>query len=134
MWPSVIFGSLLVLASAGLVAGHVLARRRRANDHLDDLERVYRVRQFRHRMQASALLGVVGLAVIGGNWVDGPPGEALYWSGVLMVVLWVLFLAGADAASTQSFFREEQKRQAAEHLALQKEIERFRKHEDNGHD
>jgi hypothetical protein len=134
MWPSVVVGSLLILASAGLIVGHILARRAHAAAALDEEERVYRRRQFRRRMQASALIGVVGAAVLGGLWVDGPPGEALYWFGVLLVVIWILILAAFDAASTQSFFRVEQKRQATEHLALQKEIDRFRRHEGNGHD
>jgi hypothetical protein len=134
MWPSVVFGSLLVLFSAGLIAGHFLARRGHAAAGLGEQERNYRKLQFRRRVHASALIGVVGLAVIGGIWVKGPPGEALYWCGVLLVVLRILFLAGADAATTQSFFRDEQTRQAAEHRELQKEIERFRRHEGNGHD
>jgi hypothetical protein len=132
MWPSIVFGSLLLVISCGLIAAHLVARRSHALAELDEQEATYRRRQFRRRMQASALIGVVGLAVLGGLWVEGPPEEALYWCGVLLVVIWILFLAGADAASTQSFFREAQKRRAAEHLALQKEIQRFRKHEGNG--
>jgi hypothetical protein len=134
MWPSVVVGSLLVLVSVALIAGHLLARRSLAAARLDEQERLYHRRQFRRRMQASALIGAVGVAVVGGLWVNGPPGEALYWFGVLLVVIWIVILAGFDAASTQSYFREAQRRQSAEHRELQKEIDRFRRHEGNGHD
>jgi hypothetical protein len=99
---------------------------------LEQEERAYRGRQFRRRMQASALIGVIGLAVLGGLWVEGPPSEALYWCGVLLIVIWLVMLAGADAVSTQSYFRDVQKRRAQEHAALQEEIDRYRRLEGNG--
>jgi hypothetical protein len=132
MWPAIIFGTVLIVLSVGLMISHAMARRSQTMSALDDEERTYLARRFRRRMQASALIGVVGVAVLGGLWVDRPPGEALYWCGVFLLVIWILILAGADAASTQSFFREMQSRRAAEHVALHKEIERYRRHEGNG--
>jgi hypothetical protein len=132
MWPTIVFGAALLLLSAGLIISHLIAQRSYNTAEMEADERSYRGSQFRRRMQASALIGVVGVAVLGGLWIDGPPGEALYWCGVLLVVIWICLLAGADAASTQSFFRDVQKRRAAEHAALQPELDRYRRHVGNG--
>ncbi len=132
MWPSILFASLLMLLSVGLLVSHLAARRTHRAANLGPQETEYRCRQFRRRMQASALLGTVGFAILGGLWVDGPPLEALYWLAVLAAVVWILFLAGADIASTQSFFRDVQQRRSEEHAALQQEIERYRRQEGNG--
>ncbi len=132
MWPSLIFGSFLIVLSIALVVSHWVARSSHETAALDPHERTYRRVQFRRRMQASVLIGAVGLAIIGGLWVDEPPGEALYWCGVLSAVVWIIFLAGSDAASTQSFFREFQKQRIEEEELLRKEIDRYRRHEGNG--
>ncbi|MBW3597063.1 MAG: hypothetical protein KY475_07285 [Planctomycetes bacterium] len=132
MWPTIAFGVFLILLSAGLVCSHIAAERRRRTEDLEAGEREYRRRQWRRRMQASTLIGLVGVAVLGGLWVEGPPLEALYWLGVLLAAIWILVLAGADVVSTQSFFRGVQVRRAEEHAALREEIERYRRHEGNG--
>lgn len=131
MWRTIVFAALLILLSAGLLASHVLGRRRYLREDLAVEEREYRRRQWRRRIQASTLIGLVGLAVLGGLWVDGPPWEALYWTTVLLAVIWILVLAMADVSSTRSFFSEVERRRADEHAALRKEIERYR-HKGNG--
>jgi peptidoglycan/LPS O-acetylase OafA/YrhL len=132
VWPTIVFASFLILLSAGLLASHVVARRRYLRETLADDERAYRRRQWRRRIQASTLIGLVGIAVLGSLWVDGPPWEALYWTAVLLVVTWILVLASADVSSTRSFFGEVERRRADEHAALREEIERYRRHEGNG--
>jgi hypothetical protein len=132
MWPSLAFGAFLILLSCGLVVSHIIARRW-AEEHVStEPERTYRRRQFRRRMHASALIGGVGAAVIGGLWVDAPPGEALYWSGVLLAAIWILILAGADISSTQSFLRESQRQRTTEEETLTKFIEHHHRHQDDG--
>ncbi len=132
MWTTIAFGCMLILASLGLVVSHVLARRSHESEHLDTEERKYRQLQFRRRMQASILIGVAGLAILAGTWVDGPPIEALYWCGVLLVVVWIVWLAAADFASTQSFFRNVHRDRVREHAALHDEIEQYYRHQSNG--
>jgi len=124
MWPAIVFGLILIFVSLALIGSHLFARSQHEVGELDEMEQAYRGLQFRRRMKTSVLIGAVGLAVLGGEGVDGPPLEALYWSGVLLVVVWIVILAVADVASTQSYFLAVHQQRIQDETALQAGMER----------
>lgn len=58
-------------------------------------------RQYRRRMQISAMLGIVALAMFASRWLDpwratAPWVYLTYWGVIVLVVLWIMLLAMAD--------------------------------------
>ena len=77
MWSSIAFAACLLAISIGMLFRHRQAWRSAARRGLDDREHDYRYRQYWRRSQASALIGVTGLAVVGDTIVITagiPPG------------------------------------------------------------
>jgi hypothetical protein len=105
---------------------------------LADKERDFFFRQFRRRMQSSAMIGTVGIAIAVGVWIVDPWLSALFWGLVFLAVLWTLLLALADMFSNRAFFQRMQDEQLAEGLALKKELkdelQRLDRHRRNGDD
>jgi hypothetical protein len=74
----------------------------------------YRRRQFRRRMQASAMIGIVGLALFAGiafflgreslvPWVEDVVVILVYWFAVLLVTAWMFLLAFVDMWATRRY-------------------------------
>jgi hypothetical protein len=110
LWFTIAVGVTLSATSAGLMVAHVRAWQRfeASGGARDPSERSYRRRQFRRRVQTSALLGSLALAIVAGHWATSPPWRpwafAVYWGAVLTVVAWVALLALADLVSTRLYF------------------------------
>jgi ABC-type Fe3+ transport system permease subunit len=119
---------VLCACSAGLIVWHVRARKRLRAAEIDAFERHFRRRQFRRRMQTSAMLGVLGAAIFVGQlmmlWVASPLFVAVYWSAVVLLVLWMLLLAMADMADTGLFYSRQTGNSAVEHSRLQGELQK----------
>ena len=123
----------LLLSAAGLMVLHVRAWRRAQRQPLEPRELDYRRRQFRRRMQTSTLLGVLAVAVLVGPLITEPPLLVLaFWGAVLVVVLWVLLLAAADALATRLHFTRLRDDYLIEQAKLQAEIRRLRAIRGNG--
>ncbi len=92
---------LCVLAVAAVLLGWELRSWRRAQrDALPPEERDHRRRRFRHRMQANAMLAVVAALMFTGLSIE--PGEHRWtyigiWAAVVLLVLWLILMALADA-------------------------------------
>ena len=129
---TILFSVFLVLAAGGLIASHVLTWRRMIGRDPDDRERKFAWRQFRRRMQTSVMIALVAVALPIGVLVPMPKEVyLLYWLGVVLVVLWIVLLAGADALASHHHFgriRDEQLYQGAK---LRGELYRQR-HKKNG--
>ena len=89
-------------------------------------------RRHRRRSLASALIGVVGLAIIGGMWVEDGWQPVVFWSVVAAIVIWIACLAMADLSHTNQMLQQIKTHHDAEQRALLAEAERLRTIEDEG--
>lgn len=130
MWSTILFAACLIATSSGLVLWHVLAWRRVDHGGLADVdERFYR-NQFRRRLQASAMLGLVGLLALADLWIEDVVGRAVLWCVILLIVLWTLLLAGSDWLASRLHFDKLISANAVEQALLRREIEKFRREQD----
>ena len=132
---SIIVALVLCLSSAALVAWHIRAWKRLQREVIDLRERDFRRRQFRRRMQTSAMLGVLGAAIFVGQLLM--PGIVsqlflvMYWTGVVVLVVWVALLALADMAATSFYYSRERNDYVAEQARLHGELLRARDEKDS---
>ena len=127
MWPTVVVSAGIVLLSLVLMAWHVKSWREADHGGLAERDYEFFRRQFRRRMQSSAMLGIIGLLILGHLWVIDNMMLALYWTGVLGLLVWTMLLAAADFAASRLHYSSEVADQKTEHLLLQREIEKFRR-------
>lgn len=132
MWSHLAFAAFLLGASAGLLWMHLRAWRASRLESQDEQAFEFRRRQFRRRMQASGMIGVVGIAVAASLAVTAPLMTAGLWLVVLSLVVWMLLLALADMVSSYFYYAQVRARHAAEHASLQAKLDRIRKREGNG--
>lgn len=135
MWTSILVAITLLVLSVCLLAGHSKGWRRQREGELDEKAFDFHRRQYRRRMQASGMIGIVGLAVLGGILIDRLDDAMLsvgYWSAVLFIVAWVGALAIADAAASRFYYDHVRSDHQAEHAALKAELDRLRSREGNG--
>lgn len=137
-WSYVPFSLVIVLAAIGLCVWHVRVWRSMRQGPLDQAEFDYRRRQFRRRIQASAMLGLLGLAVLGGGlmmaWRLNPLALTLYWIAVILVLGWLALLAVADMVATKHYYSRVRDRYAVEQAQLNVELRRLQGLQGNGHD
>jgi UDP-N-acetylmuramyl pentapeptide phosphotransferase/UDP-N-acetylglucosamine-1-phosphate transferase len=130
---SIFFALVLCLSSAGLIAWHVRAWKRIQQSDIDQRERNFRHRQYRRRMQTSAMLGLLGVAIFVGQLLMTLATSQLflviYWCCVLALLLWMAILAVADMAATSFYYSREKNTYIAEHAKLQGELLRAREEE-----
>lgn len=133
---ALLFALALVTASAALVVWHVRSWRLMRVDLPCGDERDYRWRQFRRRMQASSLVGVLGLAVYLGYLIphDAMPRFFLaFWLMVICCVLWLAMLASIDFLATRHYYSNRRSAIEVERAAWQAEIDRAERSRHNGH-
>ena len=109
-WISAIVGAIVFLIGLALLRWNVKFWRQAKDDSaLEDVDRQHFYRRYRRRMQMSAMLMIVGLLVgVGellGDWRKHPGPFAVYWGGVLLLLLWVVLLGFADMLSTAAHSR-----------------------------
>jgi sterol desaturase/sphingolipid hydroxylase (fatty acid hydroxylase superfamily) len=137
-WLTLAFSVLLLLAAAGLMVSHLRAWRQaqEAASETNAKEIDYRRRQLRRRVQSTAMLGGLAVALAVGNWITvgrvGPLVFAVYWGGVVLVVLWVTLLAAADIVSTKHHFGRIRDGQLIDKARLEAELRRIRSAGTNG--
>jgi hypothetical protein len=133
---SILISLVLLLSSGGLMAWHVAAWRRLWSHEAEARERHYRRRQFVRRMQTSAMLGLLGVAIIVGQvltpWLRSLMFTVLFWGGVLVLVLWMGLLALADIVATQQHFGRLHNETLVERAKLQAEARRLQAGRGNG--
>jgi hypothetical protein len=135
MWSNILFSSFLVGLAALLLISHAAAWRNTRESEQDEKVLDFHRRQFRRRMQASAMLGIVGLGVAGGMWIDAQDDTILsvaYWIAILLIVAWIAALAAADWVASRFYYDLIHTDQQTEHAAIQAELERIRSREGNG--
>ena len=135
MWSNILFSAFLVALAAWLLTSHASAWRTARDSEPDEKALDFHWRQFRRRMQASAMLGIVGLGVAGGLWIDAQDDFILsisYWAGLLLIVAWIAALALADWVASRFYYDLIHTDQRTEHAALKAELDRLRGRDGNG--
>lgn len=85
-----------------------LRTREFASTEAGDRERRYRKRRLRRRLQTSGMVGLVGLGMLGAVSLRALGASPLWiisvWSGILILLVWIMLLAVADITETQRHF------------------------------
>jgi hypothetical protein len=134
---SVIFVSvLLLLATAGLIVSHIRTWRAFQQQDLEAEEFDYRRRQFRRRMQTSAMLGLLAAAVLVGYmltlWLRSGWFALVFWPAVMALACWVALLAAVDIWATKHHFGRLRHNCLIEQAKLQAELRRIQSIRGNG--
>ncbi len=127
---------LLLSAALGLMYWHVLSWRRSQAADLGPGELDFYRRQFRRRIQTSAMLGILAIGLSVGELLTGRISSQLffivYWAAILLLVAWVALLAGADIWATKYHFGQLRQKCLIEQAKLQAEIRRVQAMRGNG--
>lgn len=127
---TVVVGITLMLVAALLVASNLQAWRTADHGGLGAAEREFHARRFRRRVQASALVGVVGLLILGDLLLERYFREDVlrlwYWCGVAGLLVWLLALAGGDWLASRAYYHGELNRLLAERTSLQADVARLK--------
>lgn len=131
MWSTILFAVFLLATAAMLIAWHLLAWRRVDHGGLADADDRFYRRQFRRRLQASAMLGIVGILALVDLFIEDVVARVILWCVILLIVLWTLVLAGSDWLASRLHFDKLLSANAVEHALLKREIDRFRHEQDS---
>lgn len=129
--------SLLVFATAvGLMVWHLRAWRGACRVGMESREQDFRWRQFRRRMQTSAMLGLAGLGLGVGRWLMvnqvAPLAMTLYWLSILLLLIWIALLAIVDIWATHRHFDRIRHECLVEQAKLNAQLQRQRAVQGNG--
>jgi len=129
----VLYGSALIAASALLIALHRRSLRDARRDGADSADGQFAHRQFRRRVTTSALLGLVGVAMIVGYWLPASIVSVYFWGVVMLVVLIIMILAVIDLLKTRRHYAELQQANRRRQGELESQIDQMRTARSNGH-
>lgn len=137
-WSSVLVALLLFFAAGWLIDSHLRtwSKVQKNQGQLEPNELDYRRRQFRRRMQTSAMLGMIGIAILVGQLISLLPIPrllvVLFWGGVMLMAIWLGMLAIADMVSTRFYFARLKQNYMAQEARLQAELRRLQRTRGNG--
>lgn len=133
MWSILLFAGCLWIVSAALALLQVLSWRSTRRHAIPEAELAFYRRQHRRRMQINLLIALVGCAAIASIWIKSTYWEAVLWSVLILVVVYIVVLAFLDALSAQRHYTSVSRRNRQAHQAeLQQLIEKLRS-QNNGH-
>ena len=135
-WSSALVSFLLLITAVGLLVWHVRAWRAARAQPIEPKEFEYRRHQFRRRMQTSAMLGLLGVLIPLGQWLT-PWAQsrlfaAIFWGGVLLLIVWMALLALVDILATHYHFSRLRNDYLIERAKLNAEIRRMQAVRANG--
>jgi cytochrome bd-type quinol oxidase subunit 2 len=117
------------------MVAHVRTWRRAVGCAATREELDYRRRQYRRRMQTSAMLAVLAVALFVGEWLTGEIASRwfaiVYWLATLVVVGWVGLLALADVLATKIHYDRIRHGYVIERAKLEAELRRFGRSQGN---
>jgi hypothetical protein len=98
-------------------------RKTEADASISDIERRYALSQYRRRMQASSIIGVLGVAIALGPVVPRRPWPMMmYLIWVAGACLAITFLAAIDAWATRQYFARLRSQNLAAQVQLSREL------------
>jgi hypothetical protein len=136
IWSTSLISALLLAAALGLMYWNVLCWRKTQLADLASGELDFYRRQFRRRIQTSAMLGILAVLIFVGElltwWINSHVFFIIYWMATLLLVVWVALLAGADIWATQYHFGQLRQKCLIEQAKLHAEIRRVQSVRGNG--
>jgi small-conductance mechanosensitive channel len=120
-----VFGLLAIAVT--LIISHIVTWQRYQQEPREKIETDYRARQYRRRIQVSAMLAIAAVAMLVGlliPWRDWPSVFVFWWTGVALLVGWIILLAMSDALATRRFFRRMRRDRALAQARWRAEFER----------
>jgi hypothetical protein len=133
MWPFLVAAGTIIAAAGSLIAWHVHTWKAARFANLTAGELKFAWEQYRWRMQTSAMLAAVGLLIGAGPWIAAPLAVLLYWLGVIVLILWIMLLAGADMLATRMHFSQIETEQSIRQVKLHAALEAEKRKRSNGH-
>ncbi|MCG8583811.1 MAG: hypothetical protein MI757_03770 [Pirellulales bacterium] len=127
MLPTILLSTCLLLVAAGLMTWHWQAWKAVRDHAAESTDRDFAWSQFRRRAQASAMMGLLAVFMLGSLWIErmAPWGFAVYIIAMLVLIAWVVLLALADMIATRQHFAHAQIKNLAEQARLQGELVRL---------
>jgi hypothetical protein len=90
---------------------------------LPDRDKRFALAQYRRRMQASSMIGLIGVAIGGGPLVPREPRPmALYLAMLLVSCAWIMLLSLLDVWATRQHYQRLRMEQLAKQLQLALEL------------
>lgn len=129
--PSAVASTLLVLASVFLIRSHIRTwRERRSDPNLDQADVLHYGGQFRRRLQASGILGIIGVLIVAGDllipWQRAPGIFTLFWLAILTMAGYLMLLAVLDVFATAAHGRAALARLKAQRRQLERQAAELR--------
>jgi hypothetical protein len=133
---SLLISALLLIAALALMYWHVSSWRKAQTSDLAADELDFYRRQFRRRIQTSALLAVLAIMIFVGEllglWITSRLFLIIYWAAALVLVAWVCLLAAADVWATKYHFGQLRQKCLIEQAKLHAEVRRVQAIRGNG--
>lgn len=133
MLPSLLLATFLAALGAGLLIWHVRTWQAAQGHAPNEGELAFSRRQFHRRRRVGILIVVLGVAVAVGELVRDPVLGLVYWSGTLLLVLWIVGLAMLDLVASQQHFGLQRHQRDAEEAILLRQFRKDFSHRHNGH-
>lgn len=124
MLANLLFGLFLIALAAAMFFVHWRARHSAEQEAPTQHELRFAHVQYRRRARVCLLLAVVGVAIIAGAYMTHPALAAGYWLCVVLLVVWIGWLALADLLGSHAHLRELRDDHLAQHAALRAELAR----------
>ena len=135
LWHSILVSAFLLVCAVGLMVSHRRSWQRFRRQGAEQDEFDYRRRQFRRRMQTSAMLGVLALALPVADWLtsrsDSPLLHLACWGVVLLLLGWLGLLALVDLLSTRFHFSRLRQSYLVEEAKLKAELRQIQAAKDD---
>ena len=126
------FGILLIALSVLLTWSTENSWRKDKQRELDETDWNYLSTRRRRRLQTNIMISLVGVAIIGGIWIVEPLWFGIYWCCVVLLVGWIIALAGVDFLATRTYYRQLHDQVTAERQLLEQELHRLQQSQHNG--
>lgn len=134
MWPTTVFSLCLLAVSTLLVWTHIREWKAIGASEPDERERRFGLDQFRRRVAASSMIGLIGVALLASPRMADPTRASFwfYWIGVLLAVMAIGLLALVDLIATRIYYRRLHESGIVEQAVLKAKLNRLRAHRRNG--
>jgi hypothetical protein len=136
IWSSLLISLFLLSTALGLMYWHVHSWRSAQTADMEPNELDFYRRQFRRRIQTSAMLGILGVILFCGEllalWISSQLFFIIYWSVALLLVIWLALLALVDIWATKYYFGQLRHKCFIEQTKLNAEIRRIQSIRGNG--
>lgn len=131
-WSDWLFPLFVAVSAVGLMAWHVWTWRWSRRQDFGPKERKFRWRQFRRRIQTSAMLGFLAVVLFVESWVASPVFKLALGVGMLVLVVWLAALAVSDFVATRHHLSRLRDGYLVEQVKLEAEARRLRSLQGNG--